>query len=48
MAFKYNGPMGKGAQKHLKESRRVDAEIRDAIPHHERSKAHRLGRCDCK
>jgi hypothetical protein len=46
--YKYNGVMGKGAQKHLKAARRVDAEIRNAETPHESTKAHRKGTCACK
>lgn len=44
--FKYQGKCGKGYRKKLKEKRRLDELAKPPTPH-ERTKAHRLKRCDC-
>jgi hypothetical protein len=39
---------GRGALRELRRRRRAEAEERNAQTPHERTRRHRLGRCDCK
>lgn len=44
----FHGKQGKGAQRLRKEVLRAEAEHRAANVQHDRTKAHRLGKCDCE
>lgn len=43
----WHGPQPKGAARTRRAERREDAEHRNAETPHNRTKAHRLGKCDC-
>lgn len=41
----FHGPQGKGATKRHREEKRADAEHRQSVVAHERTRMHREGRC---
>lgn len=45
--YTYAGPMGRGYARLLRQEKRKEAEARNARTPHDRTKAHRLGKCDC-
>lgn len=47
MSYNYNGKCGKGYSRTLRESKRAEAQERNKNTPHERTKAHRLSKCDC-
>lgn len=47
MDFRYNGRCGEGFQRLRREQKRADAKSRAKVVAHERTKAHRLNKCDC-
>lgn len=46
MAYRYNGPCGKGFQRKRREQRQIEAEVRQEAVTHDNTKAHRLGKCE--
>lgn len=44
----FHGKQGKGAQKARKATLRAEAEHRAALTEHDRTRAHRLGKCSCE
>lgn len=46
MTYRYNGPCGKGFERKRREQKRIEAELRAEETPHERTKAHRLGKCE--
>lgn len=47
MDFRYNGRCGEGFQRKRREQKRREAEFRNGVAFHVRTKAHRLNKCDC-
>jgi hypothetical protein len=45
---RFNGSHGKGFMRVVREEKRKEAEERQSRTKHDRTKAHRLGRCDCE
>lgn len=44
----FHGKQAKGAQRVRKDVLRAEAEHRQANVQHDRTRAHRLGKCDCE
>lgn len=44
----FHGKQGKGAQRTRKEVLRAEAEERAATTPHDRTRVHRLGKCECE
>jgi len=43
----YRGPQGKGMSRNRRAQKGQEAEARNAVTQHHRTKRHRLGKCGC-